>query len=144
MTKEAEAHAEEDRKKKEGIEIKNQADTLVYTAEKSLKDAGDKVSAEVRTDVEQKLNDLKGVIQTASPEDLKPKMEALSEALQKIGAAMYQGQGQPGQEQPGGKQPTDEQPQDGEAPKKDDVSSEAPAKEEAVEGEVVEEEKKEG
>ncbi|OGE18575.1 molecular chaperone DnaK [Candidatus Daviesbacteria bacterium RIFCSPLOWO2_01_FULL_41_32] len=136
MTKEAEAHAEEDRKKKEGIEIKNQADTLVYTAEKSLKDVGDKVSAEVRTDVEQKLSDLKGVIQTASAEDLKPKMEALSEALQKVGAAMYKGTGDSGQsaagQQAGEEQPAGEQTKDGEA-----------KKEEAVEGEVVEEEKKE-
>lgn len=120
MTKEAEAHADEDRKKKEDIEIKNQADTLVYTAERSLKDAGDKISAEVRTDVEQKLSDLKGVIQTASPEDLKPKMEALSESLQKVGQAMYQGQG------------TEEKSE--EAPKTDETP---------VEGEVVEEGKKE-
>ncbi|OGE29519.1 molecular chaperone DnaK [Candidatus Daviesbacteria bacterium RIFCSPHIGHO2_01_FULL_40_11] len=135
MTKEAEAHAEEDRKKKEGIEIKNQADTLVYTAERSLKEAGDKISAEVRTDVEQKLNDLKSVIQTASPEDLKPKMEALSEALQKVGAAMYQSSSAPGGATEGQAAP------DGET-EKEDASSEASAKEEAVEGEVVEEEKK--
>ncbi len=123
MTKEAEAHAEEDKKKKEGIEIKNQADTLVYTAEKSLKDAGDKVSAEIRTDVEQKLNDLKGVIQTATPEDLKPKMEALSDALQKIGAEMYKDKGAT------------------EQPKEEAASAESSGepKEEAVEGEVLEE-----
>ncbi|MDP3758510.1 MAG: Hsp70 family protein, partial [Candidatus Daviesbacteria bacterium] len=135
MTKEAEANAEEDKKKKEGIEVKNQADTLVYTAEKSLKDAGDKVSAEVRTDVEQKLNDLKGVIQTASPEDLKTKVEALSEALQKVGAAMYQQPSSaPGGATEGqaGEQPAGEQTQDGEASKK----------EETVEGEVVEEDGK--
>ena len=129
MTKEAEAHAEEDKKKKEEVEIRNQADTLVFTAERSLKDAGDKVSAEIRTDVEQKLNDLKGVIQTSSPADLKPKMDALSEALQKIGEAMYK----------------KDQPAAGEQPKEEAASaesSEAP-KEEAVEGEVVEEEKKE-
>lgn len=129
MTKEAEAHAEEDRKKKEEVETRNQADTLIFTAERSLKEAGEKVPADVRTDVEQKLNDLKGVVQTASPEDLKPKMEALSESLQKIGAAMYQ---QPGQGQPGAEQPAEEEPKAEEAPK-----------EEAVEGEVVEEEKKE-
>ncbi|MBI3109683.1 molecular chaperone DnaK [Candidatus Daviesbacteria bacterium] len=123
MTKEAEAHAEEDKKRKEEIDIKNQADTLVYTAERSLKEAGDKVSSEVRTDVEQKLSDLKGVIQTASVEDLKPKMEALSEALQKVGAAMYEKQG------------TGEQ--------KEEKTEEAPRTEEAVEGEVVEEGKKE-
>ncbi|MBI2019310.1 molecular chaperone DnaK [Candidatus Daviesbacteria bacterium] len=140
MTKEAEAHAEEDKKKKEEVETRNQADNLVFTAERSLKDAGDKVSPEVRTDVEQKLNDLKGIIQTASPEDLKPKMEALSEALQKVGAAMYQQQGQAGQGQPSGEQPAGEAREE---PKKEDGSSEASAKEEAVEGEVVEEEKKE-
>ncbi len=145
MTKEAEAHAEEDRKKKEEVEVRNQADTLIFTAERSLKEAGDKVSAEVRTDVEQKLNDLKGVVQTASPEDLKPKMEALSEALQKVGAAMYQGQktGAAGAEQNDSEQPAgqtaseSEKPE--ETPKTEDVSSEASAKEEAVEGEVVDE-----
>ena len=146
MTKEAEAHAEEDRKKKEEVEIRNQADTLVFTAERTLIDAGDKVDPQIRTDVEQKLNDLKGVIQTASPEDLKPKMEALSEVLQKVGAAMYQQQGQQGPqaagEQSAGEQPVgDEQPKE-EAPKTEDASSETGAKEEAVEGEVVEEEKK--
>jgi molecular chaperone DnaK len=137
MTKEAEAHADEDRKKKEEVETRNQADTLVFTAERSLKEAGDKISADVRTDVEQKLGDLKGVIQTASPEDLKPKMEALSEALQKVGAAMYQQQGQPGQsgqEQAGGEQSAGEQPADGEAP----GGASGTKKDEAVEGEVVE------
>ncbi len=126
MTKEAEAHAEEDKKRKEDVETRNQADTLVFTAERSLKDAGDKVSAEIRTDVEQKLNDLKGIIQTASPEDLKPKMEALSDALQKIGAAMYEKK-----DQSAGEKPTEEQPK------------EETSKEEAVEGEVVEEDKNE-
>ena len=123
MTKEAEAHAEEDKKKKEEIDIKNQADTLVYTAERSLKDAGDKVLPEIRIDVEQKLSDLKGVIQTASPEDLKPKMEALSEALQKVGAAMYEKKDQPEEAA--------------------SAESSGEPKEEAVEGEVVEEAKKE-
>ncbi|MBI2334650.1 molecular chaperone DnaK, partial [Candidatus Daviesbacteria bacterium] len=138
MTKEAEAHAEEDKKRKEEIDIKNQADTLVYTAERSLKDAGDKVSAEVRTDVEQKLSDLKGVIQTASPEDLKPKMEALSESLQKVGAAMYKDQPSADSTQPAGEtKAEDGSPPAGEAgPKTEDTG-------EAVEGEVVEEEKKE-
>ncbi len=131
MTKEAEAHAEDDKKKKEEIDTRNQADTLVYTAERSLKDAGDKISADVRTDVEQKLGDLKGVVQSASVEDLKKKMDALSESLQKIGAAMYKDQGQPGAEQPAGGE-------GGETPKE-----EAPKTEEAVEGEVVEEKKEE-
>ncbi len=92
MTKEAEAHAEEDKKKKEEIEVRNQADTLIYTAEKSLKDGGEKVPADVRSDVEQKANELKSIKDTASVDDLKPKIESLSESLQKIGAAMYQDQ----------------------------------------------------
>jgi len=137
MTKEAEAHAEEDKKRKEEVEIRNQADTLVFTAERSLKEAGDKVPADVRTDVEQKLSDLKGVVQTASPQDLKPKMEALSESLQKIGAAMYKDQGTPGGEQAEG---SEAQPGEGNSTEKS--KTETP-KEEAVEGEVVEEDKKE-
>ena len=132
MTKEAEAHAEEDKKKKEEIEVRNTADTLVYSAEKALKDGGEKVPADVRTDVEQKISDLKGVIQTASAEDLKPKIDALSESLQKIGAAMYSSSA------PGG---ATEGQGSTEEPKTEDSSAEASAKEEAVEGEVVEEEK---
>ncbi len=139
MTKEAEMHAEDDKKKKEAVETRNQADTLVFTAEKSLKEAGDKISADIRTDVEQKLSDLKSVIQTASPEDLKPKMEALSDALQKVGAAMYQGQqGQPGAaDQTGAEQPAGEQ-----ASETGEPSSAKATEGETVEGEVVEEDKK--
>jgi molecular chaperone DnaK len=128
MTKEAEAHAEEDKKKREEIDVKNQADTLIFTAERSLKDAGEKVPADVRTDVEQKVSELKSIKDSGSVEDLKPKMEALSEALQKIGAAMYQ---QPGEGQTSGEQATGE------------TTEESPKTEETpVEGEVVEEEKK--
>ncbi|MDO8570045.1 MAG: molecular chaperone DnaK [Candidatus Daviesbacteria bacterium] len=127
MAKEAEAHAEEDRKKKEEIDVKNQADTLVYTTERSLKDAGDKVSAEVRTDVEQKLNDLKSVIQTASVEDLKPKIEALSEAVQKIGAAMYN--------QPGGQPEPEIKPEEEVEAHEEEGQIDT---KQAVEGEVVE------
>ena len=126
MTKEAEAHAEEDKKRREEVDTRNQADTLVFTAERSLKEAGDKVPADVRTDVEQKISDLKSVVQTATPEDLKPKMDALAEALQKVGAAMY--------EKPG----TAEQAGEAEEP-----SSAKASEGETVEGEVVEEEKKE-
>ncbi|MBI2599706.1 molecular chaperone DnaK [Candidatus Daviesbacteria bacterium] len=136
MTKEAEAHAEEDKKKKEEIEVRNTADSLVYSTERTLKDAGDKVSAEVRTDVEQKANELKEALKSGSTEDIKAKADILAEAAQKVGAAMYQGQsggqGSTGGEQNGGEQPVDEQAQGEESPKT----------EEAVEGEVVEENKK--
>jgi molecular chaperone DnaK len=132
MTKEAEVHAEEDKKRKEEIEVKNTADSLVYSTEKTLKDAGDKVSAEIRTDVEQKVSELKEALKSGSSEDIKKKADVLAESAQKIGSAMY---GQPGQGgQPGAEQPAGEQGQD-EEPK------EAPKTEEAVEGEVVEEKK---
>lgn len=145
LTKEAEAHAEEDRRKKEEIETRNQADTLVYTAERSLKDAGDKVSAEVRTEVEQKLSDLKSVVQTASVDDLKTKMEALSESLQKVGAAMYGSAGPSAASSGPSGSPQGQQPgaqAGGEQTAGEAEESSAKASEgETVEGEVVEEDK---
>ena len=136
MTKEAEAHAEEDKKKKEEIEVRNTADTLVYSAEKALKDGGETVPADVRTDVEQKVSDLKGSIQTATAEDLKPKIDALSDSLQKIGSAMYGSAGSPQGGQPGSQADTSD---GGPAGDSSEVGEKEP-KEEAVEGEVVEDE----
>lgn len=136
MTKEAEAHAEEDKKKREEVDMRNQADTLIFTAERSLKDGGDKVLAEIRTDVEQKISELKSVKDSGSAEDIKAKSDALSEALQKIGASMY---GQTNQDQPSG-EPAGDQPEDetgGAAPKTD--GSTGSPQEDAVEGEVVDE-----
>jgi len=141
MTKEAEAHAEEDKQKREEVDMRNQADTLIFTAERALKDGGDKVPADVRTEVEQKVSELKGVKDSGSAEDLKAKSDALSEALQKIGAAMYEkpGEGQPGEAQAN---TSDGGPRGDGTGDSSEVSEEQP-KEEAVEGEVVEEEKKE-
>ncbi len=130
MTKEAEMHAEEDAKKKEQIEARNAADSLIFTAEKALKDAGDKVPADVKKEVEDKVSALKAILDTGTKEDLEVKTKDLSDTLQKIGQAAYQssqGQGQPGAEQPQG---------DGQAngkPKDEDKKS----PEEPVEGEVV-------
>lgn len=90
MKKDADVHAEEDKKKKEKIEAKNQADTLIYTAEKTLKDAGDKVKPEIKRDVEDKIMALKNVIGGEDSEATKKATEELSTALQKVGEAMYQ------------------------------------------------------
>lgn len=92
MTKEAEAHAAEDIQKKEKIETRNKADTLIYTAEKSLKDAGEKVSAEIKKEVEEKIAALKTILETGSKEEMEGKTNELSDSLQKIGAAMYEKQ----------------------------------------------------
>ncbi len=95
MVKEAASHASEDTKRKEQVEARNQADNLCYVAEKAIKDGGDKVPADVKNEVEQKIKGLREILSTASSEDLKSKTEDLSQSIQKIGQAMY-GQGQPG------------------------------------------------
>jgi len=92
MTKDAEMHAKEDQEKKEKIETRNAADSLIFTAEKSLKDAGDKVNAEVKKEVEDKISALKAILETGTKEDLEAKTKDLSDSLQKVGQAMYQGQ----------------------------------------------------
>lgn len=92
MRQEAEKHADEDKKKKETIETKNMADSLIYTTEKTLKDAGDKVSEDDKKDVEAKLEELKKLKDGDDAEAIKKAYEALSESVQKVGAAMYQEQ----------------------------------------------------
>ncbi|MCK4474092.1 molecular chaperone DnaK [Candidatus Parcubacteria bacterium] len=89
MKKEAELHSEEDRKKQESIEVKNTADNLIYTTEKTLKEAGDKVSADSKKEVEEKVTALKKVKDSDNIEDIKNKTSELSQAIQKIGAEMY-------------------------------------------------------
>ena len=89
MTKEAEEHAKEDLEKKELIEVKNTADSLIFTGEKTLKDAGDKVDSNLKKEVEDKIADLKSVLETGTKEDLEKKTKDLSDSLQKVGQAMY-------------------------------------------------------
>ncbi|HKZ85000.1 MAG TPA: molecular chaperone DnaK [Anaerolineae bacterium] len=93
MVKEAQQHAAEDQKSRERIEARNAADSAVYTAEKTLRELGDKAPADIKSDVEAKANALKGMLETASAEELKQRTQELHEALQRIGASMYQ---QPG------------------------------------------------
>jgi molecular chaperone DnaK len=90
MKKDAEAHAEEDKKKRELIEAKNIAENLIYTAEKSLKDAGDKVDSNKKTEVEDKIKALKDVLAEDNVEVIKNNTELLSKVLQELGASMYQ------------------------------------------------------
>ncbi|OGF77173.1 molecular chaperone DnaK [Candidatus Giovannonibacteria bacterium RIFCSPHIGHO2_12_FULL_43_15] len=89
MKKDAEAHSDEDHKKREAVEIKNQADTLVYTAEKALRDGGDKISTEVKGEVEIKIEELKKIKDGENIEEIKSKTEELSKAISKIGEALY-------------------------------------------------------
>jgi molecular chaperone DnaK len=89
MKKEAELHAEDDRKKQESIEAKNMADNLIYTAEKTLREAGDKVSADAKKDIEEKIKDLEKVKNSDNIEEIKNKTSELSQSIQKIGAELY-------------------------------------------------------
>jgi molecular chaperone DnaK len=103
MVKEAEAHAEEDKRHRDLIEARNQADSLIYSTEKTLQDLGDKVSADVKSDVEQKLAALREARESDSPERINTAIQDLGRAAQKIGEAMYGQQGGPGAgPQPGG------------------------------------------
>ncbi|MBU3934553.1 molecular chaperone DnaK [Patescibacteria group bacterium] len=89
MKKEAEIHAEEDKKKKEAIEIKNLSDNLIYTCEKTIKEAGDKINTEQKKEVEQKIEALKKVKDGDNIDEIKSKSEELSQAIQKLGADLY-------------------------------------------------------
>jgi molecular chaperone DnaK len=110
MVKDAQAHAEDDKKKKELIDAKNTADAMIYTAEKSLRDAGDKVSAELKTSVEEKIKALKDTLPTGNLDDLKSKTQELSLEIQKIGQTMYGQQGQQGSGDGGSAGPQSENP----------------------------------
>ncbi len=89
MQKDAELHAEEDKKKKEKIEAKNHADTLAYSTEKALKEYGDKVDAETKKKIEEKLEELKKILAGDDVEAIKKASEELSQASMKLGEAMY-------------------------------------------------------
>jgi len=89
MKKEAELHMAEDKKKQELIEARNIADNLVFTTEKTLKESGEKVSAEIKKEIEEKVTALKKVKDGDSIEDIKQKTEELSQMIQKIGAELY-------------------------------------------------------
>ncbi len=112
MKKDAEAHAEDDKKKKEEIEVKNMAETLYYTTEKALKEAGDKVSEADKKSIEEKMEALKPIKDGEDIEAIKKATEELSTEAQKIGQAMYQQQ-QAEQTQPADEEaPTEEKPED--------------------------------
>jgi molecular chaperone DnaK len=111
LVKDAEMHAEEDRRNRDKIEARNQGDTMAYSIEKTLKDLGDKVPADTRKDVEEKLAALRDALKTDDVDRIKSATEALRASSTKIGEVMYQQeqakaqgeqQGQPGAEQPEG------------------------------------------
>lgn len=89
MKEEAEAHAEEDKKKQELIDVKNQADSLIYSMEKTLDEYGDEVSNEERGKIENALSDLKEAMKSEDPENIKQKMEDLQKASHTVSEKLY-------------------------------------------------------
>jgi len=108
MRKDAEVHAAEDKKKQEAVEVKNTADALVYTCEKTLKDAGEKIKPEEKKEVEDKINALKEAQKGDNIEEIKTKTKDLSETIQKIGAELYKQQAASDKQQGGQDKPKDE------------------------------------
>ena len=106
MQKEAETHAAEDAKQREKMETFNMADTLVYTAEKTLRDNKDKISTELNTEIEEKVKAVRDALTAQDVDIIKQATQELNAVMQKIGEAVYQQQPPP----PGGEAPPDDQP----------------------------------
>jgi molecular chaperone DnaK len=118
MKKDAESYAAEDSRRREEVEVRNQADSLAYTAEKTVRDSGEKIPADVRADIEGRIKDVRDALSAdGSAETIRNAMTALSEALQRAGSAVYGQDGTPEGAPPDGTQ------------------EEAPAEEGTVEGE---------
>jgi len=112
MRREAEAHAEEDRRRKELIEVRNTADNTIYTAEKTLRDLGDKVPGDLRSRVEDNVAKVRQAMSTDNLEEIRTATDSLIREVQQLGAAAYQ---QPGPEAgaPGGQESSGPKPDEG-------------------------------
>ena len=119
MVKEAEAHAGEDRAKREEVELRNQADQMIYQAEKVMKDNDEKIPADVKAEVTAKLESLKTVAKGNDTAALRKEMDEFNESLQKIGEHIYQAAGAAGGASSASSQPDGHEP--GEKKKEEDV-----------------------
>src|SRR5690242_5924820 len=89
MVREAESHAEEDKRRRDLIEARNVADSMAYQAEKTVRDLGDQVPAEIKSEVDEKVTAVRDALQTDDLDRIKTSSDELSASLQKIGQAMY-------------------------------------------------------
>jgi molecular chaperone DnaK len=128
MVREAGEHADEDRKRREEVEARNQAEALTFQAERTLKDLGDKVSAEDRAAVEGKVSDVRNALKTESVEVVTTRATELAEILQRVGTAAYAAAGAAG----------DGPPDEGAGEAGPEAGEGAPADDETVEGEFKE------
>ena len=115
MAKEAELHASEDAKKKDEVEVRNNADSLVYTAERLIREQGDKVPADLKQEIDGKIAALKSALQGTDFTSIRNTTNELSELMQKVGSTVYQQQAGPTPPPPGGGEaPPTEEPKGGE------------------------------
>ncbi len=110
MKKDAEANADADKKRKDLVEVRNNADNAIYTAEKLLRENGDKIPADVKKEVEDGVASLRGVMDLEDAEKTRAAIESLNQSIQKVGASMYQQPGSPEQAAPEGSTPPDQDP----------------------------------
>lgn len=112
MVKDAEANAEEDRKRKEVIEAKNHADNMIYSTEKSLKEYGDKISSDEKQKIEADIADLRKAMEVENAEEIKAKTESLMQSSMKIGEMMYKDQQASSEQQSAGGEQQSSNPED--------------------------------
>jgi molecular chaperone DnaK len=105
MARDAEAHAAEDAKKKEEIEVRNNADSLTYSVERILREQGDKVPADLKQQIDGKVAALRSALQGSDISYIRNTTSELSDLMQKIGSAVYQQQEGPTPPPPGGEPP---------------------------------------
>ncbi len=129
MVREAESHADEDRKRREEVELRNQAEQLTYQAERTIKDLGDKVSSEDRTAVETQVSGLREALKGSDTELIRAGMNTVIETLSRVSTAAYQAASAAGDEGAG---------EDADAPKGGSGATDADAGDETVEGEFKE------
>jgi molecular chaperone DnaK len=129
LLKEAQAHADEDKRKREQIEVRNEADGFAYSIEKTMRDNADKIPAEVKTDVEAKITAVREALKTEDTEKIRSTLNDLRQSANKIGEVMYQAEQQKQQAQ---------QPQNGEPAGATAGQPEGEKKDDTIEGEFTE------
>ncbi len=113
LKKEAEGHATKDKEKKELADAKNQAESIIYIAEKTLKDSGDKISEELKKGINEKLEELKKIKEEENKEEIEKETTNLSQELQKVGDALYKGSsGENPEEKTGSQENQEEKPEE--------------------------------
>jgi len=102
MVKDAESHADDDRRRREEVEVRNETDNAAYTAEKTLRDLGDRVSSDLKADVENKIADVRAALATDDVQRMRDARDALQQAMYRISEQIYSQTGSGSPEQPDG------------------------------------------